>query len=258
MIELRRQHYPSLGAALRKASSRPWKRPRWKTFSRSSSAHYVPTARFSAWRAGSSGSRCKDLVGRLLGDWAPGRRGRLRRSRPAEACTFPTTPTRHRSASPIPAFLIGIPTIFRRGAAVGVLSGGMSARLFTEVREKPRIVLQRLCLVSHALGSRRRFLLRRHQRPAGPGNAGSDPRRTGAFGPRRREPRTGPPQGAHQERACHAAGIEFRRAVRRWPAIGIIWAAPARLDEMARHIDALTCSSINHIWPSTRRRTSPL
>ena len=68
--------------------------------------------------------------------------GRLSRSRaskksprPTATNTSPTTRSKHKSASRIKAFPTAIPTTSRRWGAVGVLSGGMSARLFTEVRE---------------------------------------------------------------------------------------------------------------------------
>ena len=79
-----------------------------------------------------------------------------------------------KSASPTTACRIGIPIIFGPSAAVGVLSGGMSARLFTEVREKRGLVLHRLCQSPHAARSGVRAVLCRHQCRAGTGNARCD------------------------------------------------------------------------------------
>ena len=81
--------------------------------------------------------RLKDEVGRLLGDWKPA---------PAPAIAAETQLAHHEH---LPhesnQTQIGIgydsvpyahPDYFRAWGAVGVLSGGMSSRLFTEVREK--------------------------------------------------------------------------------------------------------------------------
>ena len=72
--------------------------------------------------------------------WAIGRPARTTasRNRPAASATptSPTIRTRRRSASPIPSVPYRDPDYFQAWGAVGVLSGGMSARLFTEVRER--------------------------------------------------------------------------------------------------------------------------
>jgi predicted Zn-dependent peptidase len=79
----------------------------------------------------------KDQVGRLLADWKPaeldepadGRRGvkiehlNHESNQTQIGIAFPSVPYRH-------------PDYFLASGAVGVLSGGMSSRLFTEVREK--------------------------------------------------------------------------------------------------------------------------
>ena len=81
--------------------------------------------------------RLKDLVGELLGDWSPGDDGALDE----------TTSRAHYRHVPYDSHQtqIGIayssvpyrhPDYFQAFGAVGVLSGGMSARLFTEVRER--------------------------------------------------------------------------------------------------------------------------
>ena len=81
--------------------------------------------------------RLKELVGELLGDWSPGDDGALD-ERPSGTqyrhvrydshqtqigIAYASVPYRH-------------PNYFQAFGAVGVLSGGMSARLFTEVRER--------------------------------------------------------------------------------------------------------------------------
>lgn len=81
--------------------------------------------------------RLKDVVGRLLGDWTVGPMGALQET---------PCPTRYEHlAYDSLQTQIGIayanvpyrhPDYFQAFGAIGVLSGGMSARLFTEVREK--------------------------------------------------------------------------------------------------------------------------
>jgi len=137
MVELRRRHFPA-----------PWGRPsqgdmegvaavsiddirgHWERLYRPNGAILGVAGRFDF-------NQMIDLVGELFGDWKPGpeiqipqRNTRVRADHiPHEATqtqigiAYPTVPYRHDD-------------YFRAWAAVAVLSGGMSSRLFTEVREK--------------------------------------------------------------------------------------------------------------------------
>jgi predicted Zn-dependent peptidase len=137
MIELRRRHYPD-----------PWGRPsqgRAESLQSANAANvqdffatnYQPTGTILAAAGNFDWKRLVDHVEQLFGDWVP-----TKTSEPADAkaangaphipydssqshigIAFPSVPYRH-------------PDYFQAWAAVGVLSGGMSARLFTEVREK--------------------------------------------------------------------------------------------------------------------------
>ncbi|MCE5269118.1 MAG: insulinase family protein [Planctomycetaceae bacterium] len=137
MIELRRRHYPD-----------PWGRPTQGDhqsleattiddirafFQRS----YHPNGSILGVAGRVDWPRLQDLVGELFGDWSSGGKEVVRES-PAGVryehlpydshqtqigIAFPSVPYRHRD-------------YFQAWGAVGVLSGGMSARLFTEVREK--------------------------------------------------------------------------------------------------------------------------
>lgn len=137
MIELRRRHYPD-----------PWGRPsqgRLETLQSASAndvreffaTKYQPTGTILAAAGNFDWPRLVDQVESLFGDWEP-----MQTSEPADAklangvphiryessqshigIAFPSVPYRH-------------PDYFQAWAAVGVLSGGMSARLFTEVRER--------------------------------------------------------------------------------------------------------------------------
>ena len=122
-----------------------------------------------------------DLVGQLLGDWQPQPAPTHRRAvRPDEkyrhvaydsnqtqiGIAYRSVPYRH-------------PDYFQAWGAVGVLSGGMSARLFTEVREKRGLCYSVYASYHTLLDRGGRVLLRRHRGRAGPGNARRDHRRAG-------------------------------------------------------------------------------
>jgi len=137
MIELRRRHYPD-----------PWGRPSQGELAaleaitlaevhRHFAAHYRPNGTILGVAGRFDWARLKDVVGELLGDWAPGDGQAIVETPPAGrhahlpfessqtqiGIAYPSVPYRH-------------PDYFQAWGAVGVLSGGMSARLFTEVRER--------------------------------------------------------------------------------------------------------------------------
>ena len=137
MLELRRQHYPA-----------PWGRAsqgeaaaieaatidQVATFHRQ---HYHPQGAILAVAGSFDWQQLCDTVHRLFGDWAP----------PASEPTIEVETVTQTDYLPSDTNQchIGIaydsipyrhPDYFQAWAAVGVLSGGMSSRLFTEVREK--------------------------------------------------------------------------------------------------------------------------
>jgi len=137
MIELRRRHYP-----------KPWGRPpqgerkaleeiTLDEIRRHVAACYRPNGAILGVAGNFSWDALKDTVGSLFGDWQPGDArpvveapsGREKAHLPYESnqthigIAYPSVPYRH-------------PDYFQAWGAVGVLSGGMSARLFTEVRER--------------------------------------------------------------------------------------------------------------------------
>jgi predicted Zn-dependent peptidase len=137
MLELRRRHYPL-----------PWGRPpqgEEKALLSTSlndvreyyRRHFNPSGTILGVAGRVEWESLKDLIGRLLGDWAPGQ------TIPIEEQTV-TSHYKHLSYESNQT-QIGIayssvpyrhPDYFQAWGAVGVLSGGMSARLFTEVRER--------------------------------------------------------------------------------------------------------------------------
>ena len=153
----------------------------------------------------------KDLIGELFADWKSistetpieGKRGVTVEQLHHESnqtqigIAYDTVPYRH-------------PDYFRAFAAVGALSGGMSARLFTEVREKRGLVLHRVCQSPHAARSGVCVVLCRHQRRSGPGNAGCHVGRIEAAGEGDSAGGTGTVEGPREKRIDHAGRIEFR------------------------------------------------
>lgn len=137
MIELRRQHYPD-----------PWGRSAQGDEAALEAisieeirSHFTRCYRPNGTILGVAGrfewERLKALVGELLGHWLPGNNGAIEEL-PGDGrykhfshdshqtqigIAYPSVPYRHRD-------------YFQAWGAVGVLSGGMSARLFTEVRER--------------------------------------------------------------------------------------------------------------------------
>ncbi len=137
MLNLRRRHYPD-----------PWGRPSEGEMTALESIaideirqNYTDTYRPNGAILGVAGrvdwDRLVDLVGGLLGDWKPhvtgepitGQRGEQvghidhEGNQTHIGIAFDSVPYRH-------------PDYFQASGAIGVLSGGMSSRLFSEVREK--------------------------------------------------------------------------------------------------------------------------
>ncbi len=137
MLELKRRHYPE-----------PWGRPSEgeqasleaisnDDIGRHFDRYYRPNGTIIGVAGRVDWAALKDQVGELLADWMPapidepsnGQRGVKVEHLAHESnqtqigIAFPSVPYRH-------------PDYFLASGAVGVLSGGMSSRLFTEVREK--------------------------------------------------------------------------------------------------------------------------
>ena len=137
MLELRRRHYPA-----------PWGRPTEgemealeaitiEDIQQHHQRHYRPNGTIIGVAGKLDWSELKDQIGQLFGGWrsvdvpAPvqGQRGAKRdhlhhdSNQTQIGIAYDSVPYRH-------------PDYYQASAAVGVLSGGMSSRLFTEVREK--------------------------------------------------------------------------------------------------------------------------
>lgn len=90
--------------------------------------------------------RLRDQVERLFGDWPAGETAELRLGQASRgAAHLPKETTQTQLALAYPSVPFGDPDYYNAQGAVQVLSGGMGARLFTEVREK-----RGLCYSVHA------------------------------------------------------------------------------------------------------------
>lgn len=137
MVELRRRYYPpplnkdrrGLTADIESLTINDVKKQHRRLFRPNGSV--LSVAGNIEW------ARLKDQFEQLFGDWKPGE--------PIEAVPAKHTPESHhlqkdtqqtQIAWAWPSAPVGDPLYYAARAAEGVLSGGMSARLFTEVREK--------------------------------------------------------------------------------------------------------------------------
>jgi predicted Zn-dependent peptidase len=137
LIELRRRHYPAplgrdrhgtaegikgLTAGLIKTHHRQFFQPRGTLVSVAGNIEWEPL---------------RDLIGRLFGDWPPGEEPVLRQGKaPGGRKHIPKETEQTQIAIAYPSVPFGHKDYYAAQGAVQVLSGGMSARLFTEVREK--------------------------------------------------------------------------------------------------------------------------
>jgi len=137
MLELKRRHYPD-----------PWGQPSEGEMQALEAIeigevewHYKQLYRPNGTILGVAGRidwpQLVDQIGELLGDWEP-----READEPAEGATGPKLDhlTQESNQTQIgiayPSVPYRHPDYFQASGAVGVLSGGMSSRLFTEVREK--------------------------------------------------------------------------------------------------------------------------
>ena len=137
MIELRRRHYPA-----------PWGRPSEGDLASLEAISLPEIREFFRRRYHPRGTiiglagridwpRMVDLVGELLGDWEPQPDAAL--VGPAAKRRYehlPYTANQTQIGIAYPSVPYRHPDYFQAWGSVGVLSGGMSARLFTEVRER--------------------------------------------------------------------------------------------------------------------------
>ncbi len=137
MMELRRQHYPEPWGRSAQGEQKALEATTINDIRPQVEHCYRPNGAMLGVAGQLDWPRLKDLVEELLGDWAPG---------PAAAIAESPAPGQYQHVvHDSQQTQIGIaydavpyrdPNYYQAFGAVGVLSGGMSARLFTEVRER--------------------------------------------------------------------------------------------------------------------------
>ncbi len=137
MMELRRKHYPEPWGRSAQGEQAALEAVSIDDIRPHFARYYRPNGTILGIAGQIDWERMKDLVGQLLGDWQPIGNGALAETPgpcryhhlPYEShqtqigIAYPSVPYRHQD-------------YFQAWGSVGVLSGGMSARLFTEVRER--------------------------------------------------------------------------------------------------------------------------
>ncbi|MBN1395354.1 MAG: insulinase family protein [Pirellulales bacterium] len=137
MLELRRRHYPHPWGQPSQGDRRSLEATTIEDIRRFFQRYYCPNGTILGVAGNIDWERLKDRVEELFGDWPPGGDDNIDESHrvvPYDHIThdsqqtqigiaYPSVPYRHRD-------------YFQAWGAVGILSGGMSARLFLEVREK--------------------------------------------------------------------------------------------------------------------------
>lgn len=137
MIELRRQHYPAPWGRSSHGDAAAIEAATTEQVRAFHASHYQPEGAILAVAGSLDWDRLCDDVERLFGDWRPAGPGGAMKAEEIAPQTHLASDT---GQCHIGIAFDSVPyrdeNYFQAWAAVGVLSGGMSSRLFTEVREK--------------------------------------------------------------------------------------------------------------------------
>lgn len=137
LIELRRQYYPYPLGRDRRGTREGIAGLTAKVVRKHYEALFQPRGTILSVAGNIDWEPLRDQVGKLFGDWEAGTPSKLKlgkRPKPQAHVRKQTAQTQIAIAYPSVPF--GHPEYYAALGAVNVLSGGMSARLFTEVREK--------------------------------------------------------------------------------------------------------------------------
>lgn len=137
LIELRRRHYPPPLGQDRRGTVATVEQLSTADVRAYYRRHFGPRGTILSVAGNVEWEPLRDLVDRLFGDWEGGGEPALDLGPPLEKRSHiekETTQTQIGIA--YPSVPIGHPEYYAAMGAVNILSGGMSARLFTEVREK--------------------------------------------------------------------------------------------------------------------------
>ena len=137
LIELRRQHYPAPLGQDRRGTPEGIDSITAEAVRKHYGRFFQPRGLILSVAGNIEWGPLRDRVGRLFGDWNAGSEPALKiGSRPRRSDHIAKETTQTQIGIAYPSVPIGHDDYYAAQGAVNVLSGGMSARLFTEVREK--------------------------------------------------------------------------------------------------------------------------
>jgi predicted Zn-dependent peptidase len=137
LIELRRQHYRAPLGQDRRGTPEGIAGLNGEIVREHYERYFQPQGMILSVAGNVEWAPLRDLVERLFGDWEGSGTPDLKlRKKPAPRTHIAKDTTQTQIGIAFPSVPIGHPDYYAALGAVNVLSGGMSARLFTEVREK--------------------------------------------------------------------------------------------------------------------------
>jgi predicted Zn-dependent peptidase len=137
LVELRRCHYPPPLGHDRRGSIDGIQSLTGQVVRRHYERLFHPKGTILSVAGNIEWESLRDQVGRLFADWKDGTEPTVRLgAEPTKRCHLSKDTTQTQIALAYESVPIGHPDYYAAMGAVNVLSGGMSARLFTEVREK--------------------------------------------------------------------------------------------------------------------------
>jgi predicted Zn-dependent peptidase len=137
LIELRRRHYPAPLGLDHRGTPQGLKKLTPRSIRAHHARHLQPRGSILSVAGNIEWEPLKEQVGRLFGDWEPDEPPALKLSKPQGGRVhLPKDTTQTQIAIAYPSVPFGHADYYAAQGAVNVLSGGMSSRLFTEVREK--------------------------------------------------------------------------------------------------------------------------
>ena len=162
MIELKRRHFPDpLGRTCHGTMESVASLTLGDTKSFFEN-NYTPEGMILSVAGNVEFEKVRDHVEKILGDWQAPAREEIEISAPLGGNQHIQHDSNQTHISlAFPSVSYNNPEYFRARGVVGVLSDGMSSRLFTEVREKRGTLLLRFCFTVFAKRSRMRRLLQR-------------------------------------------------------------------------------------------------
>lgn len=137
MVELRRRHWPMPLGQDRRGTPESIAHVTTNTVREHFRRHFTPHGTIVAVAGNIEWQPLRDQVARLFGDWTGTAPPELKlKPAPGGSSHIDKDTTQTQIAMAYPSVKFGDPEYYAASGAVQVLSGGMGARLFTEVREK--------------------------------------------------------------------------------------------------------------------------